>query len=194
MLCPLLEQCDVLLDLHAYTSGDLPFVFVDQDENLLERAFAAALGPMHMVTGWESAHAAAGRAPQANPDEPTGTTEYARRFGAIGATLECGQLEAPEAPEVAYIAIRNAIIHLGLTEGTIASSSEKKLVVVKDVIYKKRPGRFVKAWKNLVPVARGEPIAVYDDGEVVTATKDGFIIMPNNEPDALTGWYYFGVE
>ncbi len=194
LLCPLLEQCDVLLDLHSYSSGDLPFVFVDQNENLEERAFAKALGPENMVTGWEQAYAAAGRKPPQNPDEPTGTTEYARRFGAIGVTLECGQHKAADAPQTAYAAIHNAMRHLGLIESPGLKPAGKRLVTVRTVIYRQREGRFPKAWKNLAPVSAGEAIAIYEDGETLTAPVDGFLIMPHEDTPIATEWYYFGTE
>jgi predicted deacylase len=40
-----------------------------------------------------------------------------RSTGGMALTLECGQHEDPEAPEVAYRAIVNSLLHFGLIEG-----------------------------------------------------------------------------
>ncbi len=196
VLCPILEDCDVLLDLHSYDSGDVPFVFVNSPEDPRERGFADCLGPEHLVTGWENAYAAAGRKPPENPDEPTGTAEYARRFGVVGVTTECGQHLDPQAPEVAYRAIRNAMHYLGLADFPGGRTGEHKTRLVRacNVVYRQQEGTFAKDWKNLVELKQGELIGTYPDGTRFHADRDGFIIMPHATQPIGAEWYYYGTE
>ena len=116
ILCPMLESCDVLLDIHSYTVGGEPFIFVGQDDHK-GHEFAANLGGHTLLTGWAQAYAKMGRKrAEIDKNESTGTTEYARLHGAVSVTLECGQHKDPEAPSVAYNAIRNALRYLELTQ------------------------------------------------------------------------------
>ena len=136
-LCPLLAAHDVLLDLHSFhTPGD-PFVMLGPSNNsgglepfaqaAEEEALARRLGPRRIVEGWLETYAIGVAQRLRNPNaslraqmlstDPTygiGTTEYMRSQGGYGVTLECGQHNDPQAPEVAYQAILNTLIHLQL--------------------------------------------------------------------------------
>ncbi|MEP6702672.1 MAG: succinylglutamate desuccinylase/aspartoacylase family protein, partial [Betaproteobacteria bacterium] len=136
-LCPLLAQHDVLLDLHSTRAHNPAFAMLgprDNDGALepflhhdAERALAQRLGVRRFVDGWLDTYAkgvarrietlrASGRQHNpltADPRYGIGTTEYMRSVGGYAITLECGQHEAPESPEVGYRAIRNALAFLG---------------------------------------------------------------------------------
>jgi len=195
-LCPLLEACDVLLDIHSYTVGGAPFIFVSSHDEK-EHAFAASLGPYALLTGWAEAYAKTGRkAREEDSEESTGTTEYARRFGAMAATIECGQHKDPAAPEIAYEAIRNALRYLEMTDEPKAAGApgKAKLVTVTHVFYRDNEGKFPKAWKHLEPVKPGEVLALHADGSAIEAPANGFIIMPKESCPIGEEWFYFGVE
>jgi uncharacterized protein len=196
ILCPLLASADVLLDIHSYTVGGEAFIFVGPP-NPRERAFAASLGPHTLLTGWGDAYAATGRkVKSADDEESTGTTEYARRFGAIAVTIECGQHDDVAAIEVAYTSIRNALRHLAMTTETeaITPSTVPRVVTVTQVIYRDSEGTFPKRWKHLDPVTKGEIMACQADGEPIRAPDEGFIILPHAECELQHEWFYFGVE
>jgi predicted deacylase len=192
-LCPLIAACDALLDIHSYTAGGAPFVFIGgADER--ERAFGSCLGAAALLTGWEQAYAKTGRRKEkADKNEGVGTTEYARRQGAIAVTLECGQHKAPESPEIAYRAIHNALAHFGLIENAKSPpASDTQLITVTHVYYRDDAGSFPKNWKHLDKVAKGELFAYRADGGAIHAPQDGYMIMPR--PDCPLGeeWFYFG--
>ena len=196
ILCPLLESCDVLLDIHSYTVGGAPFLFA-LPENAKERAFAESLGVATMLTGWADAYAATGRgAKTGGSEESTGTTEYARRFGALAVTLECGQHKDPAAPEVAYRAIHNALRHTGLVKetGAVAASGVKRLITVVSVHYCDEGWTFPREWKHLDSVSKGQIVARGPGDAHLMAPENGFIIMPKH--GAVTGeeWFYLGIE
>ena len=52
----------------------------------------------------------------------------------------------------------------------------------------------MKNYKHLDRVHKDEEIAQYEDGEVLRASEDGYILLPNLEGKIGAEWYYFGVE
>lgn len=128
-LFPLLARHDELLDLHSFRGGDKPFVFIGPPNNdgaiepfrfaAEEEGLAARLGEHRVVDGCLSTYAGgvARRRGQADGLYGIGTTEYMRSVSGWGMTLECGFHDDPSAEHVASQAIRNALVHLGLTDG-----------------------------------------------------------------------------
>ena len=196
LLCPMLEACDVHLSIHSYTVGGEPFIFVAPYDDK-EHAFAAALGPRTLLTGWQEAYAATGRKTCiADDEESTGSIEYARRHGAMAVNIECGQHKDPQAPEVAYQAIRNALRYLEMTDEPKLEVPKipTRLVTVTHVFYRDDLGKFPKPWKHLEAVKKDEAIAYHADGEAIVAPADGFIIMPKEDTPIGEEWFYLGVE
>jgi predicted deacylase len=193
-LCPLIAACDVLLDIHSYTVGGAPFVFI-AGAGKKEIDYAASLGAATLITGWEDAYAKTGRCQnKADKEEGIGTTEYARRFGALGVTIECGQHKAKEAPEIAYNAIHNALAFLGMAENASPPvPAATQLVTVTHVYYRDDTGEMTKTWKHLEPVKSGEVFAHRANGDAIRAPADGFMIMPRADCPIGEEWFYFGV-
>jgi predicted deacylase len=211
-LCPLLAAHEVLLDLHSFRSPGRPFVMRGPADNrgaLEPFAFEAAearlamhAGPNRIVEGWMSAYAAGvarrrSRAltPGAVHEDPSygvGTTEYMRAQGGYGITLECGQHDDPQAPDVAYTAIRQTLALLGLAELPLAPPAAPfECLALSEVVDRHAEGdRFVKAWTSFDPLAAGELIAVRADGSEVHAAQAGYIVFP--DVSALPGheWFY----
>ncbi|MDP9128572.1 MAG: succinylglutamate desuccinylase/aspartoacylase family protein [Pseudomonadota bacterium] len=196
-LCPLLESCDVLLDIHSYSVGGPAFVFVGKEDRR-GHAFAANLGDVALMTGWQEAYAASGRKKaETSPDEATGTTEYSRRHGAISVTLECGQHRDPNAPQIGYEAIRNALRYLNLTDEPKAEArpiSDARVVTVKEVFYRDDAGEFCKDWKHMTPVSKDEAVALRADGSAIRAPADGCIVLPDAQSPIGAEWFYFATE
>ena len=218
VLCPLLAEHEVLLDLHSFRSPGRPFVMrgpADNDGALepfrhaaAEARLAAHVGVDRVVEGWMSAYAdgvarrkARGLTPGAVHEDPSygvGTTEWMRSQGGYGVTLECGQHDDPAAPGVAHHAIRQALALLGIAEaGTHnlalapppAPFECLRLVEVVDRF--DAADRFAKAWTSFDALREGELIAVRADGSELRAPRDGFIVFP--DVGALPGheWYYW---
>jgi predicted deacylase len=196
-LCPLLADCDVLLDIHSYTVGGAPFVFVGKDDQKGQE-FAANLGDYSLLTGWAEAYAKTGRKKvEADKNESVGTTEYARLHGATAVTIECGQHKALDAPEVAYQAIRHALRYLELTQGPKREKrpvSAASFVTVEEVYYRKPGEELARDWKHLQPLAKGEIIARGTNGETIISPGDGYIVMPHATSPIGEEWFYFGVK
>ncbi len=216
VLCPLLAQHDVLLDLHSFHSTGEPFVMLGPQNNAgtlepfahaaQEEALAMCLGPRRIVEGWLNTYAdgvkarmartsAADRATllSTDPRYGVGTTEYMRSQGGYGVTLECGQHQDLAAPEVAWRAIHNTLAQLQLIDAgapmPIATPQTLRLTQVIDKLH--GDDRFTRAWSSYDPLVEGDTIGIRHDGTPVLAHVDGFIVFPN--PAALAGneWFYF---
>lgn len=215
-LCPLLARHDVLLDLHSFNAQNgEPFVMVgpvDNDGPLepfshmrQERALARRLGVRRFVTGWMAAYGGGvqrrSRATDAGAAEletvlryGVGTTETMRRLGGWALTLECGQHQDPQAPEVAYRAILNTLAHLKLVDAPdpepvpFNAMEALQMVVVHDKL--DAADRFTRTWASFDPVAEGDQIGVRADGMPVTAEFAGRILFPDANAGPNQEWYY----
>ncbi len=214
-LCPLLAQHDALLDLHSFHTGGEPFVMLGPQNNsgtlepfaraAEEASLARHLGVRRFVDGWLDTyalgvqHRAALAVSRAEPDAMhtdlrygVGTTEYMRSVGGYGLTLECGQHDDPEAPHVAYRAIRNALAHLGISTGTVpVPVADSEALRLYKVVDKNHPDdRLSRDWASFDRISAGDLIGVRHDGTQVLADCDGYLVFPN--PNAQPGqeWFY----
>ncbi len=219
VLCPLLAEHEVLLDLHSFHTAGEPFAMIGPGDNTgtlepfahaaEEEALALRLGPRRIVEGWLDTYAAGVKnrlqriAPSdranilsTDPSYGVGTTEYARSQGAYAITLECGQHADPRAPEVAYRAIRNTLAHLKLVDDAApAARTDIELLRLAEVTDRHHSGdRFAREWASYDPLRASELIGTRADGAELRAPADGFIVFPN--PAALPGneWFYFALK
>jgi uncharacterized protein len=211
-LCPLLAEHEVLLDLHSFRSPGRPFVMRGPANNRgglepfahadAEAQLAAHVGPPRIVEGWMAAYAsgvarrrARALTPGAVHEDPSygvGTTEYMRSQGGYGITLECGQHDDPEAPDVAYRAICQTLSLLGITDAPLAPPARpfECLALAEVVDRHDAADQFVKTWTSFDPLAAGELIAQRADGSELRAPQAGHIVFPDSS--ALPGheWFY----
>ncbi len=193
-LTPLLEDCDVLLDIHSYRAGGPAFAFRG-DDHLRDREepFIAALGLDHVIYGWSEAYAASGV--KIDPIESVGTTEYARQNGAIATTVECGQHLDASAVPVAIRAIEGALNQCGLAKVPVpAAHKTMRRTRIKQLVYKQRHGQFAQAWKHLDEIAKDTIVASFDDGEQIKAPFSGRIVLPHADCPVGQEWFYLGVD
>ena len=218
VLCPLLAEHDVLLDLHSFHAPGEPFAMIGPSDNAgtlepfshahEEEALALRLGPRRIVEGWLEAYASGvknrlqrvGANPSAraqllntDPAYGVGTTEYMRSRGGYAITLECGQHADPQAPQVAYRAIRPRWPTWGWSRKlrhrrapmSNCCASPRSLTATTPTTASRVTGPATRALRG------GEVIAHRADGTPLRAPDDGFIVFPN--PNALPGneWFYF---
>ena len=213
-LCPLLAGHEVLLDLHSFHSAGAPFVFLgppDNDGPLepfaqagREEALALRLGVDRVVDGWLDTYAvgvarrrelAAARADAAldlDPRYGIGTTEYMRSVGGCALTLECGQHDDPEAPEVAYRAIAHTLAHLRLIDAPdpppMPQVESLRLCEVVDKLHE--GDAFEQPWKSFDAVTAGQRIGNRQGGGGVFAPFAGYVVFPNASAAAGQEWFY----
>lgn len=194
IICPLIEECNFLLDLHSNHSEGQPFVFAGPP-NQEEESFRRSLGPDLEVFGWTEAYARI--TGKVIDSTSIGTVEYARLFGATAVTLECGQHNDPKSVDVAITAIRNALDYCRISpaNGFKTRPVESRLRIQLEGVYKRDDeGRLARNWRHADRVKKGEPIAYKEDGTVISATDDGFVLLPHSTCLKGDEWFYFGVE
>lgn len=216
VLCPWIDEHDILLDLHSFHTSGMPFAMLGPEDNsgevepfahaAAEARMVAHLGCQRVVEGWMGAYVSGveRRRQQGHAVSPdlldrqygVGTTEYARSKGLYGVTLECGQHDDPQAPEVAYRAILQTLALHGMIDAPLQPPvADIQLIRLVDVIDMDHPGdRFTREWSSFDRVQQGEVIGHRHDGQAVLAPAAGYIVFPN--PRALPGneWFYFGVD
>ena len=222
ILCPILEEYDVLLDLHSFLNGDKPFAlignttagkkdFVIGQKHVCtsEHQLVSALNVDTVITNWSDTYTRGVQKRRKrdgkhsppftlNYDEKygDGTTEYARSKGAIAITLECGQHEEFLASSVGKNAILNLLNRLQMTRTeTCVNTDNHNVTYIKlfDVIDKLSYGdKFVKNWKTFMKVEENEIVGIFESGKEIRAPKDCFIIFPNQNAEPGQEWFYLG--
>ncbi|SNR83596.1 Succinylglutamate desuccinylase [Methylobacillus rhizosphaerae] len=208
-LCPLLAAHEVLLDLHSFHTPGEPFAMLGPKNNQgrlepfahdkEEEALARYLGVNLFVDGWLDTYAAGVMRRQGQPagaeedaSYGVGTTEYMRSQGGYGLTLECGQHEAPAAPEVAYRAIINTLAWLGMIEAVQPEEiSDRKTLRLFEVVDKEDEADYLaQEWQGFEFLRAGTLIGTRVDGRKIQAAEDVYIVFPN--PHAAVGneWFY----
>ena len=216
VLCPLLAEHDVLLDLHSFHTAGEPFVMVGPRDNTgalepfahaaAEQALALRLGPRRIVEGWLETYATGVKrrlertAPSerahllsTDPRYGVGSTEYMRTQGGYGITLECGQHDDPKAPDVGWQAIHRTLAHLNMVDAPAPQATANiQLLRLDEVIDKHHANdQFSRAWASYDPLRKGDLIGTRHDGSQVLAVHDGFIVFPNPAAVAGNEWFYF---
>jgi predicted deacylase len=215
-LCPLLAGHDVLLDLHSTRAKNPAFARLGPHDNdgplepfrhqAAERALARRLGVGRFVDGWLDTYArgvarriaalhASGRQHDPLTTDPrygVGTTEYMRSVGGYAITLECGQHEAPESPEIAYRAVRNALAFLGLSgEAPPPAVEQIESLTLYEVIDRAHADdAFSREWSSFNALKKGDLIGTRHDGTQVVARENGYIVFPDAKALPGNEWYY----
>jgi len=212
LICPLLEAHDVLLDLHSFHTPGIPFALIGPNNNdgqlepfdkaEEEESLALRLGVNRFVEGWLETYAQGVRDRQArgaesHVDYGVGTTETMRRYGGMAITLECGQHEDKDAPQIAYRAIRAALDQLDMAaaEPSPAPSPHPEVICLYKVIDRLHPeDQFSRDWRSFETIKRGDVIGLRHDGTEVTADQDGWIVFPNPNAQVDQEWFYLAKE
>ncbi|MEZ0225224.1 MAG: succinylglutamate desuccinylase/aspartoacylase family protein [Alphaproteobacteria bacterium] len=187
-LTDIIKSADLMLDLHSYSSGVKPFLFVEYGTPE-ERAFATAMRIPHWVTGWNALYHDKKELWEGD------TCTYAFQQGKLALLVECGQHDDPEAAHVGYRCIRRAFAHFGLTEAFDTEvAPAPQICRLHSVHVKRAEGKMVKPWQHLDTVAKGTPVLRYDDGETITSPVDGIVVMPVAQSKIGEEWIFFGVQ
>lgn len=185
-ICPLIKQADVMLDLHStHCEGDVPFVFCDYPNEFNQRLISV-LDVDYVLEGWPVIYAHQGEI------EDFSTEHAAHEYGKTGTTLECGYHKSKQAMSIAYNAIISALVEFGLIKQDDPVKKIKQRILMQSYVIKKKEGKLLKNYKHLDLIKKGERIAQYDDGEILIAPQDGYILLPNHRAEVGAEWYYLG--
>lgn len=183
-ICEWIEEADVLLDLHSFHSDGEPFmVWEKSDPQSLE--FSLCLGDFDILTGFSEVYQ------DIAPIQAHTTLGFAQSLGKMNALIECGQHKDPQAPRVAYEALRRALNFLSLLpfDHEVASTDRAFWELFKLHI-KEKEGHLTQDFKEFDPVKKSQVIAKYDDGDEIKALKDSFAIFPGKEASLQSEWIF----
>lgn len=182
----LIEQYDYVLDLHSMPTNGIPFAFEDySDDETKDLVDAQRLN--YIIAGWPQMYSTDGVI------EDFSTCGYAKMVGVTGITVECGFHEDENSIKVAKQCILNTMAYLGIIDGeTSKPKNEVHHITMKKIFYKEKEGSFVKNWKHLDEIKKGETICKYTDGEEIKAPFDCYIIMPSDKKKVGDDWFYLG--
>lgn len=181
----LVLEYDFLLDIHStHMEGDPPFAFANEkQEGSVE--FAKALGMPNIFLGWENVY----------EGEDYSMEGFAGSNGKTALTLECGYHGSGYASDIAQKAISNALVYTGMTAGgRHVHDTDSRVYRFTHCTRKNEGDQFVKTWKHLDPIQKGDTIYTKNNGDKVTSDKDGFILIPFAEAMPGDEFFYFGIS
>lgn len=216
ILCPLIKDYDVLLDLHSFKKGKKPFALIGKKikkkvkhyPNFFtnEVELASWLGVDTVITNWTQTYNKGVKKRRAknnissppfefNFDEKygNGTTEFARNNGLSALTLECGQHSDPKAKDIGINAILSTLSHLNIIKENFKKRNHKQnFIKLFDVIDKHHSQDFFcDNWKNFDSAKKGTIIGKRFNGEKIIAPKDILLLFPSKNAEVGQEWIYF---
>ena len=186
ILCPLVDRCDVLLDIHSTTAKGQPFIYLDFPSRN-NRSLAKILGPKLAVVGWPQLYEKLG-----NDHLAFDTTGYAAGQGKDGILIECGQHDEAAAIKIAYTAILNTLRHYNLIEGTVPPIKLIEAELYAAFFRQHATDRLAKKWQHLDQVKKGDVLIFHHNGNITKAEQNSFIIMPKASAPVGDDWLYLG--
>lgn len=208
VLCPLLRRHDVLIDLHSFLEGEVPFALIGPADNTDglepfahaqdELALVSALGLDVVVHGWMPTHRKVMETRAGSTDledgarmYSVGTTEYMRFSGGFGVTVECGQHDDPRSVEVAYHTIFNGLSHLGVTDDPHPAPRNLRLLEIREELTAHHgKDRLVRFFDTGDVFQKNEVIGRRFSGEDIRAPYDGAMIFAGIDADPGTALCY----
>ncbi len=164
-LMKILDKCDALLDLHAFSlsQGD-PFAIYEAEANNIASKFNVPV----ISSGWGKA-------------EPGATEGYIYSNGGIGIGLECGSDRKDNGAESlnrAKFAVDIFLKYFGCINGemVIDNNPKKYVKVYRVIIRKDKSFKFKKDYKNFDTLAEGEVFATEGNKKYI-AKKDECIVL-----------------
>jgi predicted deacylase len=185
-VCDAIDRSDYVLDIHStHLEGDLPTVFNDfvTDET---SAWANTLNIGTVITSWRDM-----LNNSEAPSDFSDTVNYAHQQGKKALLIEAGYHYEPTAENLAYQAIYNSLVFLGMIDSSDNQEPKNDVAHMYKVVFKtNEEGSFVKNWKHMDTVTAGEVVAKLDNGTELKAEFDGYVVIPFPTATAGEEWFY----
>lgn len=201
----ILAAHDVLLDLHSFRKGKIPFALIGPRNNdggleafkfeEEETRLAASLGVKRVLFGWLRSYNEAllafnekrGLQTSQYPalEKSVGLTEFMRQQGGYACTVECGQHEDPKCTQIGVNAIKGALQGLGMASfENVHTFKSFECYELSDVLIKSqhKDGLLVDALENFDPILAGQSILIVDGKEFHTEQEGVLAMFPKAAP------------
>ena len=195
----LIKQSYALLDLHSYTASSFygdnhAYVMWDNISDLSSKPWAQALAKRIGFTleGFGNLYPGG-----------TDTNAYAFQQNNMSLTVECGQHNSPTAPDVAYLAILDSLLYLGMISPEFVPSVDTAInperYRLTNLVMRPndpRSGLTSKiGWKNMEPVKKGTILAFKGNKEALfVAPEDGMVVMPKIDAPLGGEWFLYAIN
>ena len=186
ILCPLIDACDVFLDIHSITAEGQPFLYLDFPTPR-NRAWSKVMPVRQAIVGWPELYRRMGLSHTART-----TPDYAASKGKDALLIECGQHQDKNSPKIAYDAILSTLHHYKLVKDRPKKRQMTSIVMSAGFFRQSATERHARKWQHLDRVKKGQALITRGNGSIIPAPHDGVVIMP--KANAATGedWLYFG--
>lgn len=187
-LCPLIDQSDILVDLHSISSEGKPFVFLDRKTPDTEK-LATSLQLPFTITGWTELYESLG-----STERTDDTVSYALSKGKTALTVECGTHTSPASVVVAFKTIEKTLGAYGMLHTSRSSkrSSHAIEVCMTRVFFRQEGEKLARKFKHLDRVRAGARLITRADGTALVAEHDGYVVMPTPLASIGEDWLYIG--
>lgn len=183
ILTALVDDHDIVLDLHSITSQGKPFIFLDYKDQL---PLAKILGLQNAVSGWPEAYAA-------QSSKSSDSIKYAREKGKEAILVECGQHADINAKKVAYATIANLLASKKMIAKHSTKQTQLTVIQLKKIYFKKdADSQFAKTWKHLEFIKKDKNIIIGKNP--IKAPFDCYILLPSPQAKVGEEWFYIGVK
>lgn len=187
-LCPLIEQADMVIDMHTQSTITYPFCFDDYPD-CAELALATKI-PV-ILKGWPEMFE------KSDVLYESTCCDFAHSQNIPSVCVECGYNNDPMAASVAIRSVLNVMRHYKMTPDFGLEANETSRVIhMKEVISMPENGQHADDFSNLTFVTKGTPlIKSKGDGTVLkSASYDCILLLPRKIAEVGTETFYLGIE
>lgn len=170
-LLPLVDACDILVDIHSTWTKSSPFVFQDYLSDSCQELAQSTQIPI-ILQWWPELFEDAGT---------SDTVQYAHAQGKIGIVAECWQHQDQDAACVAYGVIRNVLSHYDFLPEDVSREvgiPERILYRMTHAVIKEKEWWLIKILDHEEKVSKGQKLIAYNDGTFFSSPDDLYVIMP----------------
>ena len=88
--------------------------------------------------------------------------------------------------------ICHSFLHFDIIEYEKPQKSNPTVITLSSYVTKKNEGKLTHNFQHLDKIKTGDVLAIYENGETITAPFNGYIIIPNHNATIGSEWFYLG--
>ncbi len=174
-IAPIIMECidnhDYFVDVHSFTENMQPVVICIDDRNKQSQKMAEICGVKRIELD----------SPIITKPGSQMTIHYARHHNKPSILIEAGQHDDPQSVEVAYQAIVNILIHLGMIEGEKPQPINHEFIVARSILYHEEGQKLIFPLMERDYIHEGDPVFETEHGDIIHAHDTGLLFMRNQK-------------
>lgn len=176
-LAQILDESDVLLDIHSTSSDSIPFIFSESDTESIH--YAQAFPVQYIITWWSDI---------CGNLISWDTQTYMALQKKLWYTIECGNHQSSNARSIGYNSILHLLNKLKMTDTLVWTNENFKgnIIQMYDIATTNTGMfKFSRNYKNFEPIQEWD-IVGHENWEAYKAKETSLMLLPNYEP--LKSW------